>query len=243
MKGKFKFIQLLGTFLFSIGIALGLFLLGIMVWGDLEASLFASEMNAQKSIGRLHCPIILSSYETGEITATFKNPTDKDWERFITVDVSQGFITLKREIKTTVPIPAGGKGTASWQISHEDAAYNRIILFHIFVSARYPYPSLDGSCGVVVMNLWKLTGIQILMLITITALVCIILGIFLWKKSVTPYNDQDWYGIKAMYALAIFITVGLVIGYFGAWVVALLCLAVSVLMVGIIIGRKMTAVT
>jgi hypothetical protein len=241
MKGKFRFIQFLGTLLFSIGIALGLFLLGTMVWGDLEASFFASAMNGQKSIGTLHCPIILSSYETGEITATFKNPTDKDWVRFAIVDISEGFVTLKRETKTKIPIPAGGKESTAWQISHQDAAYHRIILFHIFINAQYPYPSLDGSCGVVVMNLWRLTGVQILLLITITALFCVVLAIFLWKKSVPPANDQDWNRIKSMYALAIIVVAGLVIGYIGAWVIALLCLAAAVLMVGIIIGSKLTA--
>jgi hypothetical protein len=235
-----KTFQALGTIIFSIGIALAFALLTAMVWGDLEASLFSSALDAEKSLRTLSCPIIISSNETSEIKATFKNPLDKDWSRFTRVYISDGFITLKREIKQEIPIPAGGKETVSWAITPEDAVYDRIVFFHIYVNARYPYPSLDGSCGVVVVDFLDLSGNQILFLTWGTSLACIAVGIFFWKNTVKRVYQQTWNRIHSMYSLAVIIYLGMAFGYFGTWVFALLMLAIALLMIGIIIGRNLS---
>jgi hypothetical protein len=236
-----KVFQTIGTIIFSIGIALAFLLLAAMVWGDLEASLFSSALDAETSLRTLSCPIFISSTETSEIKATFKNPLDKDWSRFTRVYISDGFITLKREIKEEIPIQAGEKETVSWAITAEDAVYDRIVFFHIYVNARYPYPSLDGSCGVVVVDFLDLTGKQTLFLVLATSLACIAVGIFFFKQTVKPVYGKTWNRIHSMYSLAVILFLGLVIGYIGAWVFALLLLAVSLLMIGIIIGRRLSS--
>ena len=92
-----KIFQTVGTIIFSIGIALAFGLLAALVWGDLEASLFSTALDAEKSLRTLSCPVFISKNETSQIKATFKNPLDKDWSRFTRVYISDGFITLKRE--------------------------------------------------------------------------------------------------------------------------------------------------
>jgi len=236
-----KIFQTIGTVLFSIGIALAFVLLAAMVWGDLEASLFSSSLDAEKSLRSLSCPVLISRNETSEIKATFTNPLDKDWSRFTRVYISDGFITLKNEYKEEIPIPAGGKETVSWAIMAEDAVYDRIVLFHIYVNARYPYPSLNGSCGVVVVDFLDLTGKQIIFLALGISFACIAVGIFFFKQTVKPVYEKTWNRIHSMYSLAVIIYLGLSIGYFGAWVIALLMLAISLLMIGIIIGRRLSS--
>jgi len=239
MKNLNWFFSTMGTLLFSIGILLGFFLLSMIVWGDLEASLFSSSMDAEKSLSSLHCPVFLSPNETGKVAVTLKNPSDKPLERFTRVFISEGFVTLMREIKQTVSIPASGKENVVWEVYPEDAVYDRIIFFRVYVNAKYPRPSLGASCGIIMIDLWGLTGNQTLWLIILTSLVCIGIGILIWTRKIKPNKETIWNRIHSMYALAFLLFSGILIGYMGAWVIALLLLASAVLLVGIILGRRM----
>jgi len=238
MKNNNKFTQVLGTLIFSVGVIAGLFLLIMMVWGDLEASLFSRGLEADKSLTSLHCPVFISPQETGLVTAKLNNPTDKDWERYVRVNISEGFVTLTREFKTNIPIKAGSSQRVQWEVYPEDAAYDRIIFFRAYVNAKYPYPSLGSSCGILLLDWWGLTGMQILVGMVAAFLGLTALGFFLLKIS-TPLSDESaWHAINAMVALAVIVILGLIISYLSAWVVGLLLLAAALLMTGIIIGRR-----
>lgn len=236
-----KFIYTIGTLLFTLGLLIGFILLGAMVWGDLEASLFSSAMDGEKTLTTLRCPVFISPYEEKVITAKLKNPTDRDWERYTRAFISEGFITLIREIKKSVPIPAGGSETVAWEIYPEDAAFNRIVFFRVYVHAKYPYPSLDGSCGIMMLDLWGLTGTQILILMIIGFLGMCAAGAALWKINTNRSSRNNSNQNNSLLALAVFLLIGMVISYMGSWVIGLLLLVASTLMVGINIGRRMTA--
>ena len=242
MTNRKNFFKFIGTLFFSIGILAGFFLLGIIVWGDLEASLFSSSLDADKSLSSLRCPVFLAPTETGFITAQFKNPTEKDFERYTRAFISEGFVSLMREIKMPVPVPSGGKETAVWKVYPEDAAYDRIIFFRVYVNAKHPYPSLGGSCGIIMMDLWGLTGQQILVSFVAFILILIALGILIWRKNSDPSDLTFHNNLNPRYALTLILLVGTPIGYFGAWVIALMFLAIAVLLVGIIIGRRMSPI-
>jgi len=243
MKTQTKTFRFVGTLFYSLGIIVGFFLLCLIVWGDLEASLFSSGLDAEKSLSSLRCPIFLSPNETGVITAKFKNPTENDWERYSRVFISEGFVTLMREIKKTIPIPAGTTETVFWEVYPEDAAYERIIFFRIYVNAKYPYPSLGGSCGIIMMDYWGLSGQQIFISLIIFSIACISFGILIWRLSFRK-SDRDFYKhLNARYALFFVLYLGIGIGYLGSWVIALILLTIGLLMIGIIIGSKISPMT
>jgi len=239
MKTRKTFI-FLGTLIFSIGIMIAFILLSMMIWGDLEASLFSSSLDAEKSLTSLRCPVFLSSKETGLITAKFRNPTENDWERYTRVFISEGFVSLMREIKKTIPVPEGDVETAVWEVYPEDAAYDRIIFFRIYVNAKYPYPSLGGSCGIIMIDIWGLTGQQLLISLVVASLICTTLGFVIWKSRIRHSDPHFLNNINSWYALTSILFLGIAIAYFGSWVIALLFLAVGLLMIGIIIGRQMS---
>lgn len=243
MKIKTKTYQFVGTLFYSLGIIVAFFLLCLIVWGDLEASLFSSGLDAKKSLSSLRCPVFLSPHETGVIKAKFRNPTENDWERYTRVFISEGFVTLMREIKKTIPIPAGTTETAYWEVYPEDAAYDRIIFFRIYVNAKYPYPSLGGSCGIIMLDYWGLSGQQILISLIVFSTACGSVGNLIWRLSYKK-SDRDFQKhLNARYALFLILYLGIGIGYLGSWVIALLLLTISLLMIGIIIGRKIAPMT
>lgn len=221
-----------------MGVIAGLFLLIMMVWGDLEASLFSRGLEADKSLTSLRCPVFISPQETGLITAKLGNPTDKDWDRFVRVNISEGFVTLTREIKSNIPIKAGSSQRVQWEVYPEDAAYHRIIFFRVYVNAKYPYPSIGSSCGILLLDWWGLTGMQILIGLSTVFLGLTAIGFLILKFSTSINEESAWHAINSMVALAVIVSIGLVVSYFSAWVVGLLLLASALLMSGIIIGRR-----
>jgi hypothetical protein len=240
MKIKKFLARFLGTIIIFLGIALGFFLHGVTIWGDFEAILFSSGIDANKSLSTLRCPVLISPTEESEITAVLKNPTDGEWERYTRAFISEGYVTLMREIKMPVQIPAGGKTTAKWDISPEDAAFDRIIFFRVYVNAKYPYPSLGGTCGIVVFSLWNLTGEQTYLLIVAAAVFCLIVGNILLFYAFKPAGRKTRNTINSINALATLLGVGTLTGYLGYWLVGLPLFVAAILLIGIIIGRRMS---
>jgi hypothetical protein len=240
MKKNQQILQILGTLLFTVGVIAGMFLLIMMVWGDLEASLFSSGLEPEKTLFSLNCPVFISPKETGKITAKLKNPTENDWERFTRTNISEGFITLSREIKGAISIKAGSSQIIEWEVFPEDAAYDRIIFFRVYVNAKYPYPSLGGSCGIMLLDWWGFTGKQILTIMFTAFIFMTSIGFTLWKVSINNNNGDTQNAINAMVALAVIIFLGLFSSYLSAWVIGLLFLAAAMLMTGIIFGRRLS---
>ena len=90
----------------------------------------------------------------------------------------------------------------------EDAAYDRIIFFRVYVNAKYPYPSMGGSCGIILLDWWGLTGNQILAIMILAFIGFTGIGYFLWKVSTSHKTGHAWNVINSMIALAVIIFYG-----------------------------------
>lgn len=240
MKQK-KLLRVAGLLIYSIGILLGMAIAGGIIWGDLEASLFDSSIKAKSSV-RLNCPVAITTHEVGEITATLKNPVEREKEFYVRAHISEGYVSLKREIDQQIPVAPGEKGFVSWEIYPEDAAYdNRIILFRAYVNPSYPVPSQGNFCGVLVFDIPVLTGTQLFLFLLGLSLACVIIGSMLWRKANQPMNKNTRSMTNALYALAIIIFSAIAAGYFGIWILGILLIASSILMIGIVFGRYYAA--
>ena len=165
MKSNKKLMRVFGGVFITLGILVGFLICGVIVWGDLEASMFTDGIVGDKNISTLSCPVIITGNETGTISVVVKNQADRDSDRFLRATISEGYATLVREEKTKIPIPANGKQKVEWKIYPEDAAFKSVVLFRVFIPAKYPYPSLSGNCGVVKMDIPWLSGNQVLGLV------------------------------------------------------------------------------
>ena len=90
------------------------------------------------------------------------------------------------------------------------------------------------------VDLWGLTGNQVFIFGILAALLCSGIGIFLWAKSVHHTDVVGQSTTSSMIALVAILSIGSFIGYMRAWVASLLLFAVALLLVGIMIGRRMT---
>lgn len=238
MNNHKKIFKVAGGLLLTIGIILGFILSSLMVWGDLEASLFTSGLRADKSLSTLKCPVVITTSETGTISATLKNPTEKTLERYLIANVSEGYASLVREIRTNLPIPPEEKQKVEWKIYPEDAAFNeRVILFRVYINPRHPHPSLGANCGVVKVNLQGVTGNQIVASTAMLTLASIGGGAAMVEFGNRPTKARSRSTINSAYALAGIVIGAGILGYLGMWVLGVGILAVAVLMLGIFVTR------
>jgi len=244
MAKKQKILVTAGGLLFTLGIILSFLLSSVMIWGDLEASLFTSGLRPDKSLSTLRCPIIITASETGTITAELNNPTGKHLERYLIANISEGYASLVREIRTSLPIPPDNKEKVEWKIYPEDAAFEqRVILFRVYINPRYPHPSLGGNCGVVRVNINGVTGNQLFTSTTMLTLVCIGAGIVMLETGSRPTNRRLRNTLNNIYALAGILFATGVLGYLGMWVPGIGLLVTAVILLVIFITRRLASAT
>jgi len=238
MTSKKSIYQFAGTLIYALGLLGGALLATIIVWGDLEGTLFTSGLNAEKPLRTLNCPAIITPNETSQISVVLKNPSDKEMRRFTRAYITEGYVSLVREIKEEVFIPVGEKRQITWDIQADDAAYGRIVLFRVYINAWYPYPSLGANCGVMRVDVPLLTGSQVFILLVVSSILLLIVGA--WMRNLNkPTTIAFETTTNSLYALAVTLAITILIGYWGFWVFGVLGLACALLLTGIIIGRKL----
>jgi len=236
MKRNQKTLRIFSLIIFSVGIVIGMAIAGGIVWSNLETSLFDSGISPNSSLN-INCPIAITSNEIGKVSASIINSVDREKDFFVSAHIAEGYLSLLREINQTVTVASNGKEEISWEVYPDDAVYNRIIMFRVYVSPSYPIPSQGNFCGILVLNLSGLSGMQFFYLLLGISLAGVIGGILLWGKSGYP-NDNHTQSLRnALIALSIFVFGTILIGYFGFWGLGILSFAISILLIGIILGR------
>lgn len=220
-----------------IGNLLGLMVTAGMVWADFEGSLFLHSLEGKRGVRRLDCPVLMTHNETREIRLTLKNPGDEDLSHFVVGTISEGYLNIMRQEKEKVVVEPRGKKTLTWEIYPDDAAYQRIVLFQVYVRRTYPYPSLGGTCGVLVLGIPGLKGSQVMTLALGLTFVLILgsNGILQYQYRNAALGNRQQYMSKAMYVMSIIITLGMLISSLGYWLLGLILLVVILLMIIILI--------
>jgi hypothetical protein len=236
MKKNQKTLRMFSLIIFSIGIIIGMVIAGGIVWSNLEASLFDAGISPASNL-YLNCPVAITTKEIGKVSASIKNPVDREKDFFVRTHIAEGYLSLLREINQTVTVASNGAEKLSWEIYPEDAVYDRIVMLRVYVSPSYPIPSQGNFCGILVLNISGLTGMQFFYLLLGISLAGVIVGVLLWGKSGHP-NDNHTQSLRnALFTLAIFVFGTILIGYFGYWGLGILSFAISILLIGIILGR------
>jgi len=226
-------IFVIGMLSVIIGNLLGLMMAAGMVWADLEGSLFLFGLIGEKTTRRLDCPVLMTTNETREVTLTLKNPSQEQDTRFVTTTISEGYLTLVREIKQNVSLGPGETKELSWEIFPEDAVYRKIVLFRVYVKGSYPYPSLEANCGVLVFDIPLLKGSQVMGLTLGFTFLMMLAGnsILQFQYRSARLGPRRQRMSRAMYIMSILIAVDILISYLGFWVYGLILLVVIVMMI------------
>ncbi len=231
-----RWVRPLAILLFSLGLLLGSALFAVMIWSDFEAALFNPGLQQDAALRSLRCPVLITTSETGTVTASLRNPLDRSTERYVRAYITDGFVTLMREVNRSVSLAPGETARLEWTVTADDAAFERLILLKVVVRGRYPLPSRQGTCGILVVDAPLLKGSQIFALWLGASLLCMGLGLRLWVRVRRSLREQERQATRAMAALAGSVVVGMIIAWFGWWVPGLVIFLTTLLGTGVIIG-------
>jgi hypothetical protein len=231
MKSRKRVIRTLSMLVFSVGVFLGLALSAGAVWGDLEATLFDVSLSADAPLKTLKCPVMVTASESGTVAATFSNPTGTPISPMIRTHISHGYVTLTKENHARLRLAPGETQQLQWPVTSDDAAYGRLILVRIVVLGQYPLPSRQGSCGILVINLPKFTGNQVVAFALVTNLSSMMLGVALWAASDQPLSRQGRAKARAMSCIAATVFAAVLFALWGWWVLGGVLWVIAILLI------------
>ncbi len=233
-----KKIQLrnIGIIFFIVGILAGFLINTLAVWADFEASLFQAAIPGDEGFAGLQCPILMGKDQEGFIYASVRNPSDKTIEPNIRVNITEGSMLMMRELDEKVKVDPGESVKLSWLIKGDDAAWDRFVAFRLYQFRSYPEPSRAASCGVYVVNLPRVDGTMLTIVLYGLSLFGMGFGIWAWKKTHQPLQKATRDIFAAMIFLAVTITCGLAVNLFGLYLLGALFLIMALLAVAVILA-------
>ena len=187
MKSNARLKSWLAVLLFLIGVFIGLALSAGVAWGHIEATLYTS-FNGDRRLG-IECPLLMAPYETGRISATITNLTDKDIKPVVTAEISGS--PVPRQLQQTLILGPGASESMEWAVDSSDVIFERLILVNIRQSPYRDNPSMLGSCGIILFNLFGLTGAVTLWLVVTASLAAMITGGYIWINGHRPLDQQS----------------------------------------------------
>jgi len=215
--------------IFAFGVVLGLGLTAGTVVAGLESSVyFGPGYPADTELKTLKCPVMITPQEIGVISIDMVNTTDKSIEPMIQLEVSNpGVFNIYKE---KYPVESGATREIQWQVTPENVVHKRMILVRAYQFPTYKTPSRSGSCGILLVDFFGMTGNQILMLTFVISLVSMAIGLGWWLAANRPLRGDAWLASRALLALAVTVTIGMIVGYQGIWLLGILALVVAILM-------------
>lgn len=205
-------------------------LLGVAVWGDVEASMFDLSYKGDENLSTLNCPVLITPRDNAEFSASFSNPFDKNIKPSVRVHISSGHLTLMQEENVKFQLAPAESKRLSWSVDPEDAVYGKMVLVKVFLFPNHPIPSKDATCGILVLDLPSLTGQQIVTSALAVSFVGMIGSTAGWKLNNRLMTKRQREAFRAMSILAGALIIGLAASLMGYWLIGSLGLVVAILM-------------
>jgi hypothetical protein len=239
VKSRKKTARSVGVLVFSIGTLLGLALAGAATWGDLEAAFYGFQKMGDKPLRTLKCPVIMTSSETGEISATFKNPQDRPVQLMLRTDLSGPTLTTER---TRLALAPGERKQADWTVTRDNIDLRYFIFAQVSSYPVYPFPFRQATCGIMVMNLPGLSGNQIVTWTLVASMLDLLVGLGLWQAGNPSLPGRRQQTTYAMRILAVIVLAAIFIAFRGWWLAGLLLFLLAIIMI-VVIGEFLWSTT
>jgi hypothetical protein len=208
----------------------------LLSWPGLEAYDYFGYQPAEKALTSLKCPFVLTTHESGQVSASYSNPSRLTLAPQFRVEISAPDLST-RTVYSDPSIAPGKTEKLHWAISSKDVVYGRLILAEVYESPVYDTPDRVGECGTLWVDAPQLTGMQIFAGGLATGLLLIGLGWGLWMASSRPKRRGESDATRAMLALTAVVLLGMIAGMLGWWLIGVACLVISILLILSILGH------
>jgi hypothetical protein len=235
MQSKKKLYRTLGITLFYAGMLAGMAMFVMMNWAYFEAYFFFGySIPADKTLTTLRCPLLMTTGETGAVTMSVTNNTDRDLEALIRTEIS--YYGAARSERVYYPLAAGETRNLSWTVTSDDMVFGHLVMARVYVYNAYTLPSLTKTCGTVMLNLPGLTGIELFFIVLAFSLASMATGWGLWLTGSRPLQADGLIATRAMVIFTVITVIGLLAGIIGLWGVGLICTVGGVLLIFTVAG-------
>jgi hypothetical protein len=222
-----KAARTLGFVLLWLGILSAMALAAAGTVADLEAAFYGFPWWSKEPLPGFRCPVLMTRSETGAVSLTLKNPTDRTILFRAHADISTP--GQAREVPVMVEIAPGEKERVAWDVTSADVDLGFFIFVNGWTNPAYPYPTRQSMCGILVLDVPGLTGMQIFGLTLVTSVLCIAGGMSLWIANSKPLEGRRRSVTAGMAFLAVVVLAALAISILGAWMAGIILLALAVL--------------
>jgi len=243
-KSLIKFIPII---LFILGLTITLFinlfslwvnLEGMSFWGYPESLSFDSSLSTNARLTSLECPTVLAPWETGKIQVTIKNPKDEPINAWVSAHISmperrEGIYRKTR----TVRLEPKEKTTLTWNIGKDNIFNEKEIIARVFLRlTKHHPPARTKHCGIIIIDLWGLSGKAITALFLITGHAFQLAGVLLLRQVVSENKKKEQMILNVIIGLCFLSGLMTYGSLFHSWVFSLFSLLVSLLVIFTCIG-------
>ncbi|MFN2143990.1 MAG: hypothetical protein ACK2T7_01495 [Anaerolineales bacterium] len=158
MESGWNYPNKVGVRTFMIGALIGYLLFMAAFIQDTEAIVFSAMVSGDDTLRTVRCPELITRGETGVIEVTVTNHSDKRLYRYVRTYVSEGYLTLKREINSSFYQDPGESTNLEWEVSADDAAWGYLIMAKVLVFKQTPLPSYVGTCAITSLDIPYVRG-------------------------------------------------------------------------------------
>lgn len=213
------------TLLFAIGVITGLIIAILATWPDFEASSYEFARNTNTPLNGLNCPIILNRSETGTVSLTVSNTTD----RLLTPSVKTQISTSDEpsSFLESLRLAAGQTKKLEWKIGPENIDLHYFIFVKALVYATYPIPNREATCGTFIMDL-PLGGTAFLTLMVMLSLTGMGSGLYMLNR-INQSLARAEVNLRPMFFLAVLILIALIVSFMGWWIQSIVVIVISIL--------------
>jgi hypothetical protein len=223
--------------MYTLGLLVGLWLAGQLIWANIEAAQFDTLFTREAMLEGLSCPAIIVRGETGRMQVTLENEAERPLNFAVRANVSNGMVTLIRQERETVTLQPGEAQDLEWTVNAEDAAFDRFVLVRVHVLRNLPYPYRQGVCGIVVLDAPIKSGQTVLALALLTSVVGMAGGLYWRWRIERPLTGSKRSTTIIAIAAAVIVLLLIIVGLLRLWAIGLLLIAVSFILLGVLLER------
>ena len=217
--------SILPVLLFAIGVLIGLTTAILATWPDFEASSYEFARNTNTPLNGLMCPIIMNRNETGTVSLTVSNPTD----RLLNPSVKTQISTREEPVSLleSLRLPPGESKKLEWSIGPRNIDLHYFIFAKALVYASYPIPNREATCGTFIIDL-PFGGAAFLILMVTLSLTGMGSGLFILNR-INQRRERAEMNLRPMYFLTVLVVLALIVSFIGWWIQSILVIVISIL--------------
>lgn len=199
---------------------------GIAVWNKLEATNYFFTGVKYSPFNGLRCPLMIAPTEKGIVTALFNNPTNEEDKFFYRAEIS-GKAFSRRQVKDQIAVPPQQTKTIQLAVDANDVDLMFFVFVKISILPNSVHRSQEAVCGVMLVNILGLTGVQISTTALLLSFLGIAIGLGLWQHTSTK-ADRDLR--RVVQILGFVALLAMFVASIGWWIVAIALLVLSILL-------------